>query len=256
MNLGVVRLAQTADEKVRELQRFLRIANLATLERGDFLVPSLDGTEGADYFRNANAWVQTALSLENGIEVERFNMRKLKETLPEVRRMTERMPKEAYPELKERMAACGVAFVMLPKLGDCDICGMVKWEDREKVIMAVNEKNEYRDQSWFSIFYELGNILQKKIAMLLVNDEKQRLVKTSNLRMEVDEKANEFACDILISQEQFYSFIEKNRFDESSVTEFANKTGIDPGIVVGRLQRERLISYQTALNALRQRNES
>lgn len=257
LNLGVVDAVCTPEEKVCELQKFLHVANLATLERNDFLVQTRDSEVllDTDYFRNANAWVQTALSIEDKTEVEKFSMKKIKKALPEIRRMTGKSPEEVYPRLKRTLADCGIAFVMLPKLGECDICGAVKWDSREKVIMAVNEKSEYRDQFWYTIFHELGNVLEKKVAMLLVSDEEQKLADASDLRREVNEKANQFACDMMISHDKFEAFLEKNQFDKESITAFAKKAGIDPGIVVGQLQRKRILSYHTGLNVLRQKME-
>lgn len=71
----------------------------------------------------------------------------------------------------------------------------------------------------------------------------------------MNEKANQFACDMMISHDKFEAFLEKKQFDKESITAFAKKAGIDPGIVVGQLQKKRILSYHTGLNVLRQKME-
>ena len=38
------------------------------------------------------------------------------------------------------------------------------------------------------------------------------------------------------------------RYDSKSVTDFATRIGIDPGIVVGRMQHENLVPYNRLTN--------
>ncbi len=66
-------------------------------------------------------------------------------------------------------------------------------------------------------------------------------------------KANEFARDFLIPPRLWRRFIESGRYKSRNAVEtFADKMGISPAIVVGRLQHEGLLPH-THLNGLRQR---
>ena len=61
---------------------------------------------------------------------------------------------------------------------------------------------------------------------------------------EEDEKnADSFARNALIPDEAFQQFVIEERFDKLSIIEFAKMIGIDAGIVVGRLQKERYIPF-------------
>ena len=49
--------------------------------------------------------------------------------------------------------------------------------------------------------------------------------------------------DILIPPNKFADFINANRFYKNDIIHFAKEIGVDPGIVVGRLQKENYIKY-------------
>ena len=56
-------------------------------------------------------------------------------------------------------------------------------------------------------------------------------------------EADEFAKEILIPQKSFQEFIIHGKFDAETIQKFASQIEIDPGIVVGRLQKEGYIEY-------------
>lgn len=62
----------------------------------------------------------------------------------------------------------------------------------------------------------------------------------------LEEEADEFAKNYLIDAKDYSSFVAKGAFSVATVTAFAEQLGIHPGIhpgiVVGRLQKEGLIS--------------
>ena len=58
----------------------------------------------------------------------------------------------------------------------------------------------------------------------------------------------------VIPSKQYNHFITQKKFSKTAVMSFANEIGIDPGIVVGRLQKEKLITYKM-LNELKTKYE-
>ncbi|MFV2073855.1 MAG: ImmA/IrrE family metallo-endopeptidase, partial [Thermoanaerobaculales bacterium] len=65
-----------------------------------------------------------------------------------------------------------------------------------------------------------------------------------------EEQANRFAANLLIPQEPLKRFIAESVFSGTEVVRFAHGVGVDPGIVVGRLQNEKEIKH-SHLNDLR-----
>ena len=98
--LGVVATVSKRIDKVRELQKYFRIASLEVLQRRDFLVQyNSTTTEGSDdNIMGANAWVQTAINIGAKKEVQCFNKKGLEKILPELRKMTLENFEQVYKE--------------------------------------------------------------------------------------------------------------------------------------------------------------
>jgi Zn-dependent peptidase ImmA (M78 family) len=63
-------------------------------------------------------------------------------------------------------------------------------------------------------------------------------------REEEEKQADVFASNILIAPTQWQRFIQQDSYrTKAAIKEFAQKIGIAPGIVVGRLQHENLLPY-------------
>lgn len=63
--------------------------------------------------------------------------------IPEIRKMTVQVPSVFYPKLKELLADCVVALVLLPNLKNCGVNGAVKWLGKDRVILALNDRRKY-----------------------------------------------------------------------------------------------------------------
>ena len=93
-----------------------------------------------------------------------------------------------------------------------------------------------------SFLHELGHIVLGHIG------------KTDEITEQDENEADLWAKDELIPKEEFEQFKKTQDYSSISVCDFANKIGIAPGIVVGRLQKERCITYNM-LNELKEQYE-
>ena len=112
-------------------------------------------------------------------------------------------------------------------------------------IAKVNTKTRQLSSAprfWFSLFHELGHIVLGHIG------------KTDEITEQDENEADLWAKDELIPKEEFEQFKKTQDYSSISVCDFANKIGIAPGIVVGRLQKERCITYNM-LNELKEQYE-
>ena len=173
VELGLAKATRVATEKVMELQRYFKVSSLSVLSERDFLVQyrtSVPEVTDVNVI-NANAWVQTAINIGSGMDVEPYDKKKLSAAIPEIRGMTVQDPKKFYPRLKELLASCGVALVLLPNLKNCGVNGAVKWLGKDKVVLALNDRRKYADTFWFALFHELGHVLQQRVKVLLVSEK-------------------------------------------------------------------------------------
>lgn len=253
VELNLVKPATKAIDKVRELQKYFKVSSLSVLQQRDFLVQYRTTVSEIKDINviNANAWVQTALNLGAQTCVQPFDKKTLMSQLGKIREMTIQEPEIFYPKMKKILADCGVALVVLPNLKNCGVNGAVKWMSKDKVVLAINDRRKYADSFWFSLFHELGHVMQQRIKVLLIS-EKQDCLETNELLQKLETEADNFAQNILIPQKEYQQFVEQTSyFDKNNITEFAEKLKIHPGIVVGRLQQDQRLRYDTTLNSLK-----
>lgn len=255
VDLGLVKATRVTAEKVQELQRYFKVSSLSVLSQRDFLVQyrtSVSEVTDVNVI-NANAWVQTAINLGTQREVESFDKKKLLEAIPEIRSMTVQNPKDFYPRLREVLASCGVALVLLPNLKNCGVNGAVKWLGKDKVVLGLNDRRKYADTFWFALFHELGHVLQQRIKVLLVSEIKKVGLETDDLIQRLEAEADAFSQSTLIPKVEYDEFVMMNSrgFTEEAIINFAAKINVLPGIVVGRLQHDGYLTNQTKLNSLK-----
>lgn len=248
VRLNVVSDVKDWDEKVRNLCKFLQISSLSVLSKEDFLVNLRNNiSKPSEKNRvNSKAWLQTAINLGRQMEVAPFDKEKLIESLYTIRKLTRKDPSEFYPKLVEIFSSCGVAFVILPHLPSSGINGAVKWINKEKVILAMNDRFKYADIFWFSLFHEIKHVLQQKI--------KKTFISNGKLEKQLEEDADLFARDSLIPPMKYNEFLSEGVFTERTINEFAESIDIDPCIVLGRLQKEKRVPYNR-LNSLKKQYE-
>lgn len=250
--LGVVPLEKTTiQQKIKELQKFLKVSSLKILAKRDFLVQfrTVVSNVSDKNVINANVWVQTALNRADKIDCQPFDKKKLKEYLPEIRSMTLQEADIFLPRLREIFRECGVAFVILPHLKSSRINGAVRWINKEKVMLALNDRGLWADKFWFSLFHEIKHIFQQKTKETFINSTNKDI---SINKIELEKEADLFAKNYLIPEKLYVKFASRNDFSYSSIVNFSEKIGVDVGIVIGRLQFENVIGYDQFNNSKKQ----
>jgi HTH-type transcriptional regulator / antitoxin HigA len=178
------------------------------------------------------------------MEVKDFDEKLLRASLNELRQLTRTRPEESIPKMKALCAAAGVAFVLVPELPNTGISGCARWLTDRKAMIALTLRYRFDDQIWFTFFHECGHLLLhgKEHGFILdnaVEDLTDNVVDPQMQRQE--EEANRFAADTLIPPAELHSLIVEGDFSNEAIHRMADKLEIGPGIVVGRLQREKLL---------------
>lgn len=234
-------------EKVNNLCAFFKIADLRTLANEDFLASYRTSIKdvGLKNIVNARAWLQTAINIARQQETKSFNSERFQAALQEIRKMTLENEDVFLPKLKALMTDCGVKFVILPYLKNSGVNGVVKWLDKDHVMLAMNNRRLYADDFWFSFFHEAKHVLQFKHKQMFVSYEDRKETKN-----DLEREADEFSGDFLIPSSKYKEYISQGRITKASVIDFANSIGVQAGIVVGRLQHDRKLA-SNMLNGLK-----
>ena len=149
------------------------------------------------------------------------------------------------PELERLLAECSVVLILLPHFQKTYAHGATFWLGPDKAVLLMSIRGKWADIFWFSLFHEIGHILLH---------QKKTYIDGGSILPELarqEKGADEFAANSLIEAESFDKFVRKGDFDEAAVKALAREVGISKGIVVGLLQHEGFLGYDSELNRLR-----
>ena len=103
------------------------------------------------------------------------------------------------------------------------------------VVIQLSNIYKFADIFWFSFFHELGHVL--------LHGKKEIFLENDGQKNKLELEADYFAANTLISKTSYNSFIKSpSLINEKSILELADKNSISPGIVVGRLEHDNIMS--------------
>ena len=114
-----------------------------------------------------------------------------------------------------------------------DVWGVTKWLSKDKVLILLSLTYKSNDQVWFRLFHAACHVLRHGKKRMFYE-----FGKTDRDAME--KEADNFAADALIPKDmaRHLPFL-KTR---SGICDFAARIGVAPGIVVDRLQHDKMLA--------------
>ncbi len=189
------------------------------------------------------AWLRQGERVATEIATKPFDKKLFKEILLELRQLTaEPDPSIFIPQLVDLCAKAGVAVVLEPSPAGCPVSGATRWIAKDKALLMLSLRHKTNDHLWFSLFHEAGH--------LLLHGKKMLFIEMKGLDGAHENEADKFACDFLIplGHKERLTMLSHTKSD---IINFAKELGIAPGIVVGRMQKEKMLPWPTKLNALK-----
>jgi HTH-type transcriptional regulator/antitoxin HigA len=191
------------------------------------------------------AWLRIGELRAEDLQCEPFDRGRLRAAVSELRALTLiQDPATWLPLLREKCAEVGIAVVLEPEIPGARINGAVRWLASDRVLLELSLRHRWSDIFWFSFFHEIGHVLLH---------ERKRLTFVDGTGIDGDElerDADSFASRVLIPKD-FESELAALK-PSTAIRAFAERLGVGPGIVVGRLQHDHLLGYHQ-LNSLRSR---
>lgn len=187
------------------------------------------------HFEDVMAWLRIGQIIATQKDLSAFNETSFRKNLKEIRKLTLKHPRDFQRRMVELCSESGVVFCLVKPIGKNRLCGATHWVSPYKPIIQMTIRNKTNDHFWFTFFHEAAHILYHKKETYISFED--------GINNEIEKEANRYASDILIPRKQWKAFINQNRFKYKDVLLFANEIGIAPGIVVGRLQYEKIINY-------------
>ena len=132
----------------------------------------------------------------------------------------------------EALQSQGIEVVIVSHLNQTYLDGAALLTPDGFPVIGLTLRHDRLDNFWFTLFHEIGHVMHH-----LRVDQKQFFDNSeSGDNNKEEEEANKFALDNLISEEEW--ILTKNLTKASEIRVAANRLGIHPSIIAGRLRKE------------------
>jgi HTH-type transcriptional regulator / antitoxin HigA len=178
-------------------------------------------------------WLRLGEVAARDVRCEPFDRKKLEAALPSLRELTRETAEVFSERIRDLCAACGIAVVFVPEMSGSMASGVTRWLTPSKALVQLSLRYKTDDHLWFTFFHEIGHVLRhgktdvwiEATSSLPGNDPREA-------------EADRFSRDVLIPPRQAAELSELRTADD--VRRFADRVGVAPGIVIGRLQHDHL----------------
>ena len=168
-----------------------------------------------------------------------------RQALEHVRRLTRAPVIQAIEDARSLLNDAGVSLCLVKPLPKMRLSGAAWWLSPRRPVVALSARHKSDDHLWFSLFHEAAHLLLHSKKNVFVDG-----IRSNGDDLEVE--ANAWAANALVPYDAWMRLVVSGDYRAATVRQFAQEQGIAPGIVVGRLQHERLVSW-SRLNGLKVR---
>jgi len=192
------------------------------------------------------AWVREAEIVASQIPLSDFNEAKLLGSLDELRRLTREKIDVGLDRAQAICSKAGVAVVLVPELPGTRVSGCAKWLNDKHAMVGLTLRYKSDDQLWFTFFHEVGHILLHRDRQSFVVDNAADHMGDGVVDPDManyEQEADRFAADTLIAPDDLAKLLrhKPEELTNEVVYGFAKSIGIGPGVVVGRLQHDKVL---------------
>ncbi|MBU1411455.1 ImmA/IrrE family metallo-endopeptidase, partial [Myxococcota bacterium] len=223
--------------QVEECLKFFGVADVDVWRR-EYLLPMAAFRAASTIEKHPGAvaaWLRQAQHEAEKISCAPFDHEKFEDAIIKLRGLCQLTnSKEMINAIVSECAPAGVAVVIVRTPKGCPAFGATRWLSPTKALMALSFRYLTNDVFWFSLFHEAAHIL-------LHREHHPLIIEFKGLDDDKEKEADRFAADFLIppSEAAHLNMLTSAKEIEA----FAKRLNIAPGIVVGRLQHEKRITF-------------
>ena len=235
LEIGIMHNHCGNTEKIIQLRKILCVNNLSVIPQITYNAAYRAQIKSST---NINPYVLFAwqrmceLATENITVIKPFDREQLITKIPEIKKlMFENNPNIMIVKLKEIFSDCGVAFNVVHHFRGAPVQGFIKQTESGKVILCVTIRGKSADKFWFSLFHEIGHLIN--------GDINARFVDFDSVKSGMEEKADIFARDTLIAPDYYRNFVQSEKYHSlPDIKAFSLVVGVPHWIIIGRLHND------------------
>jgi len=242
--LGWIRRFRDKVEQVREALNFFGVASPQQW-RARWLASDAAFRESRAFRSRpgaAAAWLRKGELVGQSVDCSPYTEERFREALEDIRGLTGETPDVFAPRVQDICARAGVAVGLVPELPGIRLSGATRWLSPDRALIQLNLRYKSNDQLWFTFYHEAGHIL--------LHGKRDVFIDEGRSGDEKEREANNFAADTLIPPREYAAFGRAGAWSKDAIRRFAVRIGVAPGIVVGRLQHDRILPF-THCNGLK-----
>ena len=190
------------------------------------------------------AWVCRARQIARRKKVKPFDRRKFNARVASLAGLS--VDDDGVAQVPKALANLGVRLVVVEHLPQTCIDGAAFWLDARSPVVAMSLRYDRIDYFWFTLMHELAHIKDNgKHTGHLDNNLVGPSAEACEDKPKEEREADIQACQWLVPPDEVDDFVAKTKpyFSKEAIMDFAESMGVHPGIVVGRLQHLKEISY-------------
>ncbi len=131
--------------------------------------------------------------------VNEYNEEKLKANIENIKKCMFIDINKSIEKLKRIFAKCGITFQVVKNFQGAPVQGFIKKIDN-RIILSMTIRRSFADEFWFTLFHEIGHILNGDIL-------NTQFIDYADSKSNMEDKADKFASNTLINEEDYNKFI-------------------------------------------------
>ena len=234
---GKMPLRESKDASILSLRKALGISDISKL--GD-VIPG--GAFRMAPSQHANpyvlgAWLRLCQIMGDNRTIEvQYDISRIDNLIFEIKKIMLDTKSNIQEALRNVMKNYGIDFSVVKNFRGAPVQGYLSQKNDGTCQMVLTIRGAYADIFWFSLFHELGHLVNGDIG-------KNSKFIDNGSDEDKERKADLFASNKLINPKDYSLFIEQNNFTIDAIERFAASQNIMPYVVIGRLQKESYLRY-------------
>ncbi|TVT26469.1 HigA family addiction module antidote protein [Amycolatopsis rhizosphaerae] len=229
----------TATSTAGQAQQLMHLMGIETLDaQPRWQLAARRNNDGEPLTPTQNGWFACVRKTASNLAARAYSRQQLEALAKQVSRLV-RDP-SGFKDLPERFAAVGVRLVFVEAFPSSKISGAC-YEDEAGPVIALSGRGQRLDKVLFTLLHEIAHVVQGDVSV-----SGKPLIDEDDHTLGDEDRADELASGWVFDRP-----LPKPppRIGTQWVKTVAQDRGVHPIVVIGRLQRERLLPWRSALVA-------